>query len=707
MADSEKLLQVGRNCWRVEHARRLAFLIDGEACFAAMRAAMAAAQRSIFLLGWDIDSRIELVRGPAQDDLPTAFADFLAALLERRSELEVRILSWDYAMLYALEREWLPALTFGARQHARLTFRLDASHPLGASHHQKLLVIDDAVAFVGGFDLTRSRWDTSAHRAGDRRRRDADGRAYAPFHDIHAIVDGAAARAIGDLARERWCVATGESIAPIEAAGDPWPAGLAVDVGDLEVGIARTHPAWNGREAVAEIRQLLLDAIASARRIVLSENQYFTADAVASALTARLGEADGPDFVSITSRAHSGWLEETTMGVLRARLHQRLKAADRHWHYAVYYPCIPGLGDECINVHSKLFAIDDRLLTLGSANLSNRSLGLDSECNIVIEAGSDTRVAQAIAHLRNRLLAEHLDTSVDRVAEAFAQHPRAIEAVESLRDDGRSLASIDFELDADADALVPDRAIFDPERPIDPDRLIARLFPAKTWRSALTKMAAAAALLLVLCTLLGLWLLTPLRDWVDIDRLVGLAERFGSTPLVPLVLFGAFVAGGLIAFPVNVLIAVTIILCGPLPGALYALIGSLLSAQVLYEVGRWFGRGALRRFSGQRLESLRRRLARRGLLAIVIVRLLPIAPYSVVNLVSGVAHIDRRVYALGTLLGMLPGIVLSALFVDRALAAIRHPSPWTYTLLVAVVLLIAGATLIVRRRMARSMEAGK
>ncbi|MGA9421742.1 MAG: VTT domain-containing protein [Rhodanobacteraceae bacterium] len=704
MTDDDRLLQTGRNCWRVEHARRLSFLIDGEACFAAMRTAMAAAQRSILLLGWDIDSRVKLVRGAAKDDLPAAFADFLAALLERNSELEVRILSWDYAMLYALEREWMPASTFGARRHSRLNFRLDASHPLGASHHQKLLVIDAAVAFVGGFDLTRSRWDTSAHRPGDRRRRDADGRAYGPFHDIHAIVDGAAARAIGDLARERWSVATGESIPSIEPGGDPWPTGLAADIDDLEVGIARTQPAWNEREAVTEIRQLLLDAIAAARSVVLSESQYFTADAVASALTTRLGEADGPDFVSITSRAHSGWLEETTMGVLRARLHQRLRIADRHRHYAVYYPRIPELQDQCINVHSKLFAIDDRLLTLGSANLSNRSLGLDSECNIVIEAGSDRRVAQAIAHLRNRLLAEHLDTSADRVADAFAQHPRAIAAIESLRDDGRSLAQIDFELNPDADALVPERAIFDPERPIDPDRLIAHLFPARTWRPALKKMAIGAALLLALCALLGLWLLTPLRNWVDIDRLVGLAERFGSTPLVPLALLAAFVAGGFIAFPVNVLIAVTIILCGPLLGALYALIGSLLSAQVLYEVGHWFGRGALRRFSGQRLESLRRHLARRGLLAIVVVRLLPIAPYSVVNLVAGVAHVDRRVYAVGTLIGMLPGIVMSALFVDRALAAIRHPSPLTYALLVAVVLLIAGAILLVRRRMARAVE---
>ncbi len=707
MTGTTRLLVPGRNCWRIEHAHRLAFLIDGEACFAAMRAAMVAAQRSILLLGWDIDSRVELARAPSADDLPLALADFLRALLERRDELEVRILNWDYAMLYALEREWLPAATFGAHEHPRLSFRLDASHPLGGSHHQKVLVVDDAVAFVGGLDLTRSRWDTPEHRADDRRRRNAGGQGYDPFHDVHAVLDGAAARALGDLARARWLDATGQSIEQVTAADDPWPAGVAADIDDLEVAIARTQPAWNGREAVGEIRRLLLDAIAVARESIFSESQYFTADAIAAALETRLAESEGPDVVSISSRAHCGWLEETTMGVLRARLHRRLEAADRKDRYAAFYPHIPALGDACLNVHSKVLVIDDKLLTLGSANLSNRSLGLDTECNIAIESGADARIAAAITRLRNRLLAEHLDVDLDTISDACRREGGLIAAIESLRDDGRSLAPTDIELAEDANRLVPDRAVFDPERPIDPDEFVAQLFPAKTRRPTLTKLAISAGVLIAVCALVGVWMLTPLRGWVDIDRLVALAGRFGSSPLVPLVLCAAFIVGGLVAFPVNVLIAVTVIICGPLLGALYALVGSLLSAQVLYEVGHWFGRSALRRFSGERLDSLRQRLVKRGLLAVVIVRLLPIAPYSVVNVVSGAARIDRRVYALGTLIGMLPGIVMSALFIDRALAAVRHPSPLTYASLVAVAILIAGIILLIRKRMARKTLASE
>jgi phosphatidylserine/phosphatidylglycerophosphate/cardiolipin synthase-like enzyme/uncharacterized membrane protein YdjX (TVP38/TMEM64 family) len=695
------LLVPGRNCWRLEPAARLAFLIDGEECFAAMRAAMTAAERSILLLGWDVDSRMELVRDDPADGLPAALADFLHALLERRAKLEVRILDWDYAMLYALEREWLPATTFGAGHHPRLWFQLDASHPFGASHHQKVLVIDDAVAFVGGLDLTRSRWDSRRHLPGDPRRRDADGTCYPPFHDVHALVDGAAARALGELARERWRAATGVAPAAVAPGFDPWPPGLSADACDLEVGIARTVPAADGHAGVGEIRTLLHDAIGSARRHIFAESQYFTAETVADALIARLAEADGPEFVSVTAREHCGWLEESTMGVLRARLHGRLREADRHGRHAAYFPRIAGAHGDCLNVHSKVLVIDDELLTIGSANLSNRSLGTDSECNLVIAADGDARVGAAIAGLRNRLLAEHLDTDDARVAAAIAAQGSLVGAIESLRGEGRSLVPVDFHPDPDVDAAVSGNALFDPERPVDPDRLVAQLFPPKLRRPARIRLAIGAAVVVLSCALVGVWLLTPLREWTSVERLVALARTLGASPWTPLVLCAAFVAGGLVAFPVNVLIAVTVIVCGPLRGTFYALAGSLLSAQALYELGHWLGRGALRRFAGEHLDSLRRRLLRRGLLAVIIVRIVPIAPYTVVNLVAGAAHISRRVYLLGTLVGMLPGIVMSALLVDRVLAALRHPGPLTYGLLVVVGVLIVAAIVFLRRHLRR------
>ena len=89
-------------------------------------------------------------------------------------------------------------------------FCLDGHHPVGASQHQKIVVVDDTVAFVGGFDLSKWRWDTPAHRPRDNRRIDPDGKPYPPFHDIQMAVDGPVARTLGRLARKRWLRASRE-----------------------------------------------------------------------------------------------------------------------------------------------------------------------------------------------------------------------------------------------------------------------------------------------------------------------------------------------------------------------------------------------------------------------------------------------------------------------------------------------------------------
>ena len=112
--------------------------------------------------------------------------------------------------------------------HERITFKLDGAHPPGAAHHHKIVVIDDAVAFCGGIDMTGDRWDTSEHRDDDpRRRRPFTRRAYGPWHDATTAVSGAAAKALGDHARERWKQASGEVLAPPPAGSDPWPDGSA------------------------------------------------------------------------------------------------------------------------------------------------------------------------------------------------------------------------------------------------------------------------------------------------------------------------------------------------------------------------------------------------------------------------------------------------------------------------------------------------
>ena len=294
------ILAEGRNCWRLARAARAAFLIDGAAYFAAFAAAAEQAQESIFIIGWDVDSRVRLVPADAGCTLPAELVHFLNALVSQRRRLHVYILNWDFAMVFALERERLPILKLGWRTHRRVHFCMDGKHPVGASHHQKIVVVDDAIAFVGGIDLAIRRWDTPEHRADDPRRMDPRGQLYPPVHDVQMAVDGEAAAALGELARWRWWRASGRHISTAhESEREPWPAALEPDLKNVSVAISRTQPAYNGTPEVHEAEVLHLDAIAAARRSIYIEAQYFTSTTIGCALAKRLAEPGGPEVILV------------------------------------------------------------------------------------------------------------------------------------------------------------------------------------------------------------------------------------------------------------------------------------------------------------------------------------------------------------------------------------------------------------------------
>lgn len=697
------LLVPGRNCWRLEPAGRVAFLVDGAAYFSALRAAAAKARRSIFILGWDIDSRMRLVPDGADDGLPEPLGDFLNALAKRSRKLRIHILNWDFAMLYAPDREVLPRYKLGWRTHRRVRFELDGAHPVGASHHQKVVVIDDAMAFVGGLDLTHCRWDTPEHRADDPRRKHPGGEDCPPFHDLQVVVDGKAAAALGEMARERWRRATGKApkVSSPATGADPWPEALRPDLEEVPVGIARTLPRYDGYEAVQEIKALHLDAIASAQDSLYLENQYFSAASITDALAERLAEQRGPEVALVSRADDNAWLEEVTIGVMRARLHRRLcdaAAADR---YNCFYPRVPGLGDGFLNVHSKVLIADDEFLTVGSANLNNRSMGFDSECNLAIEARGEARIRAAIRAFRRRLLAEHLGTDEDAVGAKEEETGSLLGTIDALRGTGRSLEPLDPKVSESVDALVPPGEVIDPEEPIEARRLVAKMMPSEVQASLVGRVLVFGGLLALFLGLAAAWRWTELGEWLAPGRLRELGEMLRQMPASPLLVLGAFVAGTLLVVPVTGMIAAAVLVFGPWLGMAYAFGGALLGAAVTFGLGRAAGRRTVRRFAGSRLDRLSRELGRRGVLSVATVRIIPVAPFTVINLVAGTTHIGLRDFLLGTLIGLSPGIVAAALFIDRILAALRDPGAGTVAVLVGLTVLIVAGMALLRRSLRR------
>ena len=426
----------GDTCWRTARTDRAAFLIDNEAYFTAVFDAFQKARRSILLLGWGFDPRTRLFPdGYDGPDDPDEVGRILVELACSRPELDVRLLIWRSALPIAASQEFFPHKARRFFRNTPVKFRLDDSVPFGACHHQKVVVIDDRVAFCGGGDISVDRWDSPAHKDDDQRRIMPRQECHDPRHEVMMLVDGEAARALGDLARERWFRSTGKRLPPPpDAGGDPWPEHVPAQLFGAEVAIARTEPEWKGRPAVDEIRQLTLASIAEARDTIYLENQYFTSPLITEALAARLAEPNGPEVVLISTGRAPSWFDQLTMDRARGAMIWRLRAADIFGRFRAYWPATS--RGEIIIVHSKVTVIDDRIARVGSANLNNRSGGFDTECELGVAVDGEGARRQ-IAAFRDRLVGHFMAQTGDAVAKARVEHGSLVGAIDALNREGR------------------------------------------------------------------------------------------------------------------------------------------------------------------------------------------------------------------------------------------------------------------------------
>ncbi len=693
MSTRGPILAPGRNCERIAQARRVAWLIDGESYFDALASAIERAERSVLMLGWDFHSRMRLRRDDAEEE----FVALLERVVRSKPRLQVRMLGWDFAMIYALEREFLPLEQLQRKTHRRIQFRLDDQHPPGASHHQKIVAIDDAIAFCGGLDVTVCRWDTSEHRAEDPRRSDPGFESYGPFHDVQLLVDGDAARALAEIARDRWRRATGRTLHVCDVESDSWPASVVPELRDVGVAITRTQPAHDDLPEVRHVERLYVDAIRAARHSIYLENQYFTSSTVVDALVERLGDAEAPEIVIVVPQTLSGWLEERTMGALMAHAVARLREADTLGRLRVYAPVLPG-GAE-LTIHSKVMVVEDQMLRVGSANLSNRSMGLDTECDVAVESTSERDVRTAILRFRDTLLAEHLAARTEQVQQAVAEHGSLLRGIDALCRGARRFERVECPVDEIASGLVPPQVLFDPERPIPFQELQEQLVKETVEGESggggtLARVAAAVALPVAL---LAFWKIGPLADAISAESLSSAASQLDHGTVGALIGLLVFIAAALLFVPVVSLIVASAVVFGFVKGALIALAGSLLSASAGYALGRALWRDLVRTLAGSRLERLNEHLSRRGLVATAAVRIVPVAPFAVVNLVAGASRVGLRDFALGTAIGMAPGTAALAFFAEHAAAAVRDPSVGSMALAALGVFVLLALCLLMRR----------
>ncbi len=656
-------LEPNRNVWRVTPANRAAMLVDAADYFAAIRRAMIKAQRTIMVAGWDLHAQTKLVgpSGEADDGYPPLLADFLTALVNERPQLQISLLLWDFPVLYAAERDPFPTYSLRWNTPDQIRFCLDDCVPLGSSQHQKLVVIDDAVGFSGGLDITIRRWDTSEHRIDEPHRVDPSDKPYKPFHDVQMVVDGEAAHALGELLRSRWACAACETLPRVHCDGDPWPDQVTPDFTNVDIGIARTQPAYEEQQEVTEVERLFLDSIDAAERSIYIENQFMTSPVIAEKLAARLRARPELELLLIAPNSHDSWIEAYSMKAGRIAFAKTLHEAggDR---VAMVFPQVSA-GDRQVPVmiHSKIMVVDDTLLRIGSANLNNRSMGTDTECDLIVVAKNDDERSR-IAQTRNRLLGDHCGATAEEVAKALdAANGSLLAVARTLTRNGHSLVPIVDTPENTDELTAAVQGVADPARPFGAERFVSRIFGGLipvARVSTVLKVIAAGALVIALALV---WRYVPLAKPEAVREAFASIAESQSAPFIVVV---AFVAGGLIAFPVMVLIAASAAAFGPWWGFGYATTGALASALVTYGIGRALGKRPLRNILGPRLNRIRQRVARRGVITMAAVRMVPVAPFTVVNLVAGASGIPVLDYMAGTLLGMLPGLI--------AISAVGH-----------------------------------
>ncbi|ART81374.1 hypothetical protein CBP31_00940 [Oceanisphaera profunda] len=451
------IFQPGINCAAVELADHVSVIIDGEEYFADLQEALLAAKHQVVFIGWDFDTRVSLQGGNGSESLRA----FIVRLLKRNKTLRIYILKWNFGALKILLRGRMIFTIVRWMFSNRLRIKFDGMHPIGASHHQKLVIIDGGMAFCGGIDVTSGRWDTREHLENDPRRVSPDGEPLEPWHDISMALSGPAASRLHDLASERWERATGKPLPTVENAAH-WSLRKPSDFESVTVAIARTRGEFRDVQSIRENEALFLDMIATAKNFVYVENQYFASRTIAAAIARRLKEEDPPEFVVIMPQTADGWLEQVAMDTARSQLVAMLATTDAHQRFRIYHPFTE--GGTPVYVHAKLMIVDDRIIRIGSSNMNNRSLGFDSECDVAIDASANSgqSIETKISEIRAGLIAEHLNTPIEEVHRLLLGKGKMIAAIETLRGTGRSLRPFEQEDNDELAAYVASQNLLDP-----------------------------------------------------------------------------------------------------------------------------------------------------------------------------------------------------------------------------------------------------
>ncbi len=654
-------------------ARSAAFITECQTYYKAVWQAIQKAERSVFITGWDIDSRIELLRGGDKPDPGKNYS--LLCTINRKAYASPRMRfylnKWKPSIIYFKERESFPRLKWYARTPSNVHMCLDDVIATGGSHHQKIVIIDDRIAFSGGMDIALGRWDTPDHLPDNPLRTGPIG-PYAPYHDLQIALEGEAVRELANLARWRWKRATGFSALPFTPGGnDVWPEALQKQLFNFSLLISQTFPQMKDIGEKREIEEILIHNINKAKDFIYIENQYLTYEPIARFLNERLKTCPDLRILLLSSYNPQGPLEKGVMWQGRINFREILMDGISRDRVRLLCPVSrrEDGSEEAIRVHAKLMIVDDRYLHIGSANLNGRSMGHDSECDIVCIAGNEKH-RMAITALRNSLIEKFSSTKIegkidfDRLLRPEAGKHLILHEIDDQKFAEPLIGKYTFKLGDKAEPRLPGT--------IDPAAYRTKII--SPWRKAIYRIIFSTLVIAMLITAWHLLNQPDSIDWIR-HRIEWLFQEHGRSWSSFAIVVAAYTVLTTIGFPVTVLIALTASIFGSLYGFSYAISASMISAAASFGLGSLLGQNVLRALFGPRLKRINDRLEQTGVLQLALLRMVPIAPFGIFNLVSGISGIKFLPYIIGTLLGMVPGTFALSILGDSLAGIVADASP--------------------------------
>nr|WP_136252788.1 VTT domain-containing protein [Ningiella ruwaisensis] len=685
MSTQASIFKPDENCSTISKARFAAPVVDCANYYRALHEAISKAKHSIFIVGWDIDSRIRLLRGEEekQSELPSVISELIALKAKENPELTVHLLRWDSSLAFLGMREVWAKEVWDEKTPDNVHTVLDSSIPMGGSQHQKIVVIDDELAFAGGMDVAVHRWDTREHKIEEPERDDGDG-TYGPFHDVQVAVSGDIVTELSKLVRWRWNrlvtadQQVSEEVKPAITDDIPhcWPDSVEPIFENIACGVAQTVPFMDNQEPVQEVRKMLLSLIEQAEEFVYIENQFANRGEIAEALNKRLKECPKLKVLIFSSYEPKGTVECEAYWAGRIDFKRILENGVDDGRVLMAYSSstnADGLAGHK-RVHAKVTIIDDKYFVIGSSNLSNRSMSLDTECDLIFEATTKAH-RNKIRWFRNDLISEHSGWAEEEV-QNYIESKDTFEKLTSCKDEyAYCLKEAEDENFTDQglqDLITP---FGDPQEPIVPSIPLpgGRKFflPNPSKRT----LILSAAFFIVALLVGGGYLLSQNVDFMNREYLTDVLESFRNSPWALFIVCGIYVVAGLLFFPVTVLSLAVAMVFGALWGTIYGMAGVMASTAVLFLIGQIMGDKGLRKLAGPKVSRIDRKFAENGIFGVAVLRMIPVAPFSLVNLVAGISSIRISYFLAGTFMGMLPPMIVKALVGGSIADIFRNPTP--------------------------------